>query len=206
MQFKKDMRVVLQHNLDPEAGLVNGSQRVIVEFEEYDERKLPRARKESEERGSDGPILAGSRAAYEHHEIRRYAEENNYQPWPVVKFDDGQTRTIFPNCSSLELGDTTPYSLLSRTPIPLMAGYAITVHKAQGMTIDKVKVNLQKAFDPSQVYVACTSNHIYPSDTKLTANTVSRARSLHGLEVTTLPKKHFGGQAPEVKEFMDSFS
>lgn len=73
-----------------------------------------------------------------------------------------------------------------------MAGYAITVHKAQGMTMDKVKVNLQKAFEPSQVYVACTSNSICPSDTKLTVNTVSRARSLYGLEVTALPKKHFG--------------
>ncbi|KAI4951182.1 hypothetical protein J4E91_003888 [Alternaria rosae] len=87
--LKKRTRIVLQHNLDPKAGLVNGTRGVIVDFEKYDERKLPRARKESEERGSNGPILARSHATYEHHEIRRYAKENNYQPWPVVKFDDG---------------------------------------------------------------------------------------------------------------------
>lgn len=150
------MRVLLQHNLDPAAALVNKSQGVIVDFKTYDEKKLPRARKESEGRGSDAPSLDGSHATYEHHEIRRYAEDNDYQPWPVVRFDDGQIRTIYPNCSINELGDTQPYSLLSRTQIPLMAGYAITVHKAQGMPMDKVKVNLQKAFEPSQVYVART--------------------------------------------------
>lgn len=41
LQFKKPMRVVLQHNLDPEAGLVNGTQGIIVDFEEYGEIKLP---------------------------------------------------------------------------------------------------------------------------------------------------------------------
>ena len=87
-----------------------------------------------------------------------------------------------------------------------MAGYAITDHKAQGITLDKVKVNLQKAFKPSQVYAARTLNHICLCVIKLTANAVSRARSLHGLEVTALPTKTFGGQAPEVKEFLDSFS
>ncbi|KAJ5064036.1 hypothetical protein J3E74DRAFT_309206, partial [Bipolaris maydis] len=45
-------------------------------------------------------------------------------------------------------------SLLSRTQIPLIAGYAITVHKSQGMTLDRVIVNLRDAFEPSQIYVA----------------------------------------------------
>jgi ATP-dependent DNA helicase PIF1 len=159
LQFKKHMRVVLQHNLDPEAGLVNGSQGMIIGFEKYDESRLPRARKESEGRESDAPSIVGSHASYQHYEIRRYAEENDYQPWPIVQFDDGQIRTIYPDCATNELGDASPFSLLSRTQIPLVAGYAITVHKAQGMTMDKVKVNLQKAFEPSHVYVARTSHY-----------------------------------------------
>jgi hypothetical protein len=77
MQFKKSMRVVLQHNLDPEAGPVNGSQGMSVGFERYDEKKLPRARKESKGRGSDAPSIGGSYASYEHHKIRRYAKKTS---------------------------------------------------------------------------------------------------------------------------------
>ncbi|KAG9196418.1 hypothetical protein G6011_01539 [Alternaria panax] len=67
-----------------------------------------------------------------------------------MRFDDGQERSIYPDCAVNELGDTSPFSLLSRAQISLMAGYAVTVHKAQGMTMDKVKVNSRKAFEPSQ--------------------------------------------------------
>jgi ATP-dependent DNA helicase PIF1 len=49
----------------------------------------------------------------------------------VEEFDLGIIATIYPDCAVNEIGDSEPFSLLSRTQIPLMAGYAITVHKAQ---------------------------------------------------------------------------
>jgi hypothetical protein len=73
------------------------------------------------------------------------------------------------------------------------------------MTLKKVKVNLAKAFEPSQVYVACKYSHDHGS-TSLISITVSRATSLEGLEVTELPKKVFGGANPEVTEFLASFA
>jgi ATP-dependent DNA helicase PIF1 len=110
------MRVVLQHNLNPRAGFVNGSQGSIVDFEPFDEMVLPRNT---------------IRTSYRESTIRCFAEHNRNQSWPIVRFDDGQVRTIYADCAVNELGVKEPFSLFSRTQIPLMAGYAITVHKAQ---------------------------------------------------------------------------
>jgi ATP-dependent DNA helicase PIF1 len=99
---------------------VNGSEGKIVGFEPYDENKLPKRY-----------ALGGRHASYCEAEINFYADENRYTSWPIVKFDNGETRTIYPGCSATEYGTDEPFSLLSRTQIPLMAGYAITVHKAQ---------------------------------------------------------------------------
>jgi ATP-dependent DNA helicase PIF1 len=74
--------------------------------------------------------------------------------WPRVRFHNGKKRTIFPTCIVTSLGDREPYSLLSRTQIPLVAGWAMTVHKSQGMTMDRVIINLSKVFEEGQAYVA----------------------------------------------------
>lgn len=135
------MRVVLQSNLSPESGLVNGTQGTIVAFEPYDPSKLPRAA-----RGKPNIIdeinacLKGPHAGYAQYQIREYASNLQCEGWPVVKFDNGSLRTIYADCSYSELGNEEKRrqgqpkkepSLLSRTQIPLVAGYAITVHKSQ---------------------------------------------------------------------------
>jgi ATP-dependent DNA helicase PIF1 len=132
VQLKQGMRIVLQANLEPSVGLVNGSQGFISGFEPFDDKRLPRKPENRNEAGpADAPATRGAHARYFEEQIKIFGKENKRQPWPIVKFDNGLTRTIFADCTASELGNEEPYSLLSRTQIPLMAGYAITVHKSQ---------------------------------------------------------------------------
>lgn len=61
----------------------------------------------------------------------------------------------------------------SFTQIPLRLAWAVTIHKSQGLTFDKLVVDAQQAFAHGQVYVAlsrCTSLEGLVLKTKLSAN------------------------------------
>lgn len=132
------MRVVLQSNLRPQSGLVNGAQGTIIAFEPFDPNQLPRKAKDPDDKEG---TLRGPHASYAHQQIKAFANDNGRQPWPIVQFDNGLKETIYADCTYSELGNeevvgvneqmTPDPSLLSRTQIPLIAGYAITVHKSQ---------------------------------------------------------------------------
>ncbi|KAH9050433.1 P-loop containing nucleoside triphosphate hydrolase protein [Lactarius hengduanensis] len=64
--------------------------------------------------------------------------------WPLVKFTNGSQRLCV-----LE-GFTVNGS---RTQVPLILAWALSVHKSQGQTLERVRVDLRNTFEKGQAYV-----------------------------------------------------
>lgn len=69
----------------------------------------------------------------------------------TVKFDSGNQMPLYPTIFSYYENETY---IGTRYQIPLILAYAVTIHKAQGLTLDEVVVDCEAAFEHGQVYVA----------------------------------------------------
>ena len=179
IRLREGMLVILLVNLDFQAELVNGSQGVIIGFQKA--KHIQDASPSNEH------------AVYKSARVAEFIAQESPKEYPVVRFINGEERTIFPSCQVDELGDQEPgddepYSLISRTQIPLMAAWAMTIHKCQGMTLKRVIVNLSDAWECGQEYVA-----------------LSRATSLEGLKVEALPRRLKEGNPQVARFLLESF-
>lgn len=79
--------------------------------------------------------LRGEYAFFREMEIQEFIQHprNVSKLWPIVEFDNGLKRTIYADCQVNELGDEKEYTLLVRTQIPLIAAWAMTIHKVSGV-------------------------------------------------------------------------
>lgn len=112
------------------------------------------------------------------------------QSWPLVRFQmaDGTTRDLLCQRESWKVEQPNGEVLASRSQIPLILAWALSIHKAQGQTLERVKVNLSKVFEKGQAYVA-----------------LSRATSLEGLQVLGFdPKKVLAH--PRVRDFYNALT
>ncbi|CAM9643345.1 unnamed protein product [Ascophyllum nodosum] len=82
---------------------------------------------------------------------------------PVLRFTSGLEDVIRPEEFNLYVGGLV---VATRRQLPLALAWALSVHKSQGMSLDRASVCLSRAFEYGQAYVA-----------------LSRVRSLEGLSV-----------------------
>ncbi|TPX63739.1 hypothetical protein SpCBS45565_g06396 [Spizellomyces sp. 'palustris'] len=100
---------------------------------------------------------------------------------PIVQFADRKIFCVGYHRFEMSLGPGR--GVLVRKQIPLKLAWALTVHKSQGMTLDRVEVDLEAAFASGQAYTA-----------------LSRVKGLEGLRV-----KAFGGKSVFVSDKVVEF-
>ncbi len=155
----KGAQVMLTINM-PEAGLANGSRGVVTGFSSH--------------------VLKG-----------------HDNPFPIVKFQNGVEMQISAHSYVFEEGKTKDPSKTSdttkstesvlRIQLPLIHAWAITIHKAQGMTLDHVRTDIGKSiFENGQVYVV-----------------LSRVRSPDGLSIINVDYSKIKAH-PKVLEYYRS--
>lgn len=71
--------------------------------------------------------------------------------WPIVTFENGNTVIMRPSSWEMMDGETV---LASVKQVPLRCAWGITIHKSQGMTLDKAVMDLRRSFAPGMGYVA----------------------------------------------------
>ncbi|KAB8287965.1 AAA ATPase [Bifidobacterium ramosum] len=82
--------------------------------------------------------------------VRGFASEAK-DGWPIVEFENGNVVTMKPAAWEMMDGETV---LASVNQVPLRCAWAITIHKSQGMTLDRAVMDLRRTFAPGMGYVA----------------------------------------------------
>ena len=176
IMLKKGAQVMLIKNIDE--SLVNGSLGRVVGF--MDERQFDSYTNNEEDYASnpDGTIASTMEAEMIGQDVakKRLVESiTTARKWPVVRFmiTDGTTRDLLCQPESWKVELPNGEVQASRNQIPLILAWALSIHKAQGQTLERVKVDLGRVFEKGQAYVA-----------------LSRATAMKGLQVLRFdPKK-----------------
>ena len=116
--------------------------------------------------------------------LRREQLEPGDMPIAVlVDFDDKKVSELYDDCNNEGFARIKPYectfqgkngTMISRTMIPLIHSWAVTIHKTQGITLDKAVVDLQSCFDYGMEYVS-----------------LSRIKTLNGLAIMDINYSRF---------------
>lgn len=185
LALKKGSQVMLIKNMDD--NLVNGSLGKVVAF--MNEKTF-------EIYHQDPDILDESIASEDLNEegrsqrsaIKDTAKVPGGKEYPLVRFAlaDGTSRDLLVMPEEWKVELPSGEIQAQRSQLPLILAWALSIHKAQGQTLERVKIDLKKIFEKGQAYVA-----------------LSRATSQAGLEVLNFDKSKVMAH-PRVAQFYDS--
>lgn len=161
VQLKKGAQVMLVKNMDDT--LVNGSLGKVIGFMT---EPMFAIYKENEEELFNGN--GTSEAAMKTEQAKTALGLTTTQVYPLVRFanPDGTTRDLLTKREDWKIELPNGEVQASRSQIPLILAWALSIHKAQGQTLERVRVDLGKVFEKGQAYVA-----------------LSRATSMAGLQI-----------------------
>lgn len=186
LTLKKGAQVMLIKNVDD--SLVNGSLGKVVAF--MNEKNFELHEEFPEAFDDEVPtedLNDQGREVRTKLKLREAASDSGML-YPVVQFsmNDGTSRQllVMPEEWKVELPNGEVQA--QRSQLPLILAWALSIHKAQGQTLERVKIDLKKVFEKGQAYVA-----------------LSRATSQAGLEVRNFDKNKVMAH-PRVAEFYNS--
>lgn len=165
--LKKGAQVMLIKNIDE--SLVNGSIGRVIGFMDEGEFDKYCINEEAYAQATDGVISTQQTMSKEDLARKRLTDNLTTQrKFPLVRFAiaDGTSRDLLCQPESWKVELPNGEVQASRSQVPLILAWALSIHKAQGQTLDRVKVDLGKVFEKGQAYVA-----------------LSRATSMAGLQV-----------------------
>ncbi|KAF5375013.1 hypothetical protein D9758_000091 [Tetrapyrgos nigripes] len=149
--LKEGAQVMLIQNVGN--GLVNGSCGKIIDFIDIHEA-MTRHIQIVESKGRREPDLSKPRLSQPLQKLVPLNEAifSNSQKWPLVQFISGTLLLCAPGEFSVEgfMGNVEA----RRMQVPLILSWAISIHKSQGQTLQRVKIDLGKVFEKGQAYVA----------------------------------------------------
>lgn len=180
LDLKIGAQVMLIKNWDE--SLVNGSLGKVIAFSDLKAFEM----KDAGEYDADmDDAMAKARQKLKMFSKSDGESESDGQVFPVVQFigTDGMARVVLvqPEDWKVELPNGEVQA--TRSQLPLILAWALSIHKAQGQTLERVTVDLGKVFEKGQAYVA-----------------LSRATSQHGLQVLNF-NKHKVMAHPKVCNF-----
>lgn len=193
IELKKGAQVMLIKNMDD--GLVNGSLGKVVAF--MNQTTFDIYEKNPDIFDDDVPTedLDDRQREARQSVVQKFAREQSGGAlpdtgvvYPLVRFlvADGTTRELLvqPEDWKIELPNGEVQA--QRHQLPLILAWALSIHKAQGQTLERVKIDLKRVFEKGQAYVA-----------------LSRATSQAGLEVHNFDKSKVMAH-PRVTSFYTS--
>ena len=176
LKLKKGAQVMLIKNIDDT--LVNGSVGKVIAF--MDEKTFDIYHEDEDEfQAVENMDLEDEEMTKSRKKLKALINKDvagdTSQKWPLVRFQiaDGTSRDLLCQRESWKIELPNGEIQASRAQIPLILAWALSIHKAQGQTLERVKVDLGKIFEKGQAYVA-----------------LSRATCQEGLQITRFdPRK-----------------